>query len=84
MLCLCAAQNERIIASGIYYFSSSNISESRLGFRHCVAEPNYEQGDNRGVREVYGLQSEEALNQPLGSVITQAGRCIAFPNLFQH
>jgi hypothetical protein len=79
-----AVQNERIVASGIYYYHSENISESRLAFRQAVKEPMYEQGDNRGVREVFGLEGDEALNQPLGSLITQADRCIAFPNLYQH
>jgi len=72
------------VASGIYYYHSENISESRLAFRQAVKEPMYEQGDNRGVREVFGLEGDEALNQPLGSLITQADRCIAFPNLYQH
>jgi hypothetical protein len=77
-------KNERIVASGIYYFHSENITESRLGFRQAAKEPSYEQGDNRGVREVYGLEGDEALNQPLGSLITQADRMIAFPNILQH
>jgi len=77
-------KNERIVASGIYYYHSDNISESRLGFRQAVKEPPYEQGDDRGVGAVFGLASDEALNQPLGSVRTQADRLIAFPNIYQH
>ena len=77
-------KNERIVASGIYYFVSENISESRLAFRQACNEPEYEQGDDRGVRIVYGLENERSLNQPLGSVRTQADRLIAFPNILQH
>ena len=77
-------QNERIVASGIYYYESDNITESRLQFRQAMDEPDYEQNDNRGVEAVFGLEDGAALNQLLGSVITQSDRCIAFPNLYQH
>lgn len=77
-------QNEQIVASGIYYFESTNITESRLNFRRAIGEPDYEQGDDKGVAAIYNLHDEEPLNQSLGSLVTQTGRCIAFPNLFQH
>lgn len=76
--------NERIVASGIYYYSSSNITESRLNFRQAIREPDYEQYDYDGVAKLYNLQNEQALNQYLGSIITKEGRCIAFPNTLQH
>lgn len=76
--------NERIVSTGIYYWDSENITESRLGFRTAVDDPDYEQNDDNGVREVYGLENEEALNQVLGSASTPQGRCLAFPNILQH
>ncbi|TQL77532.1 uncharacterized protein DUF4246 [Stackebrandtia endophytica] len=76
--------NERIVSTGIYYWDSENTTESRLGFRTAVEDPTYEQNDDEGMREVYGLENEEALNQELGSVATPAGRCLAFPNVLQH
>ncbi|MER6216671.1 DUF4246 domain-containing protein [Streptomyces sp. NPDC001674] len=76
--------NERIVSTGIYYWDSENITESRLGFRAALDDPNYEQNDDAGMREVYGLENEDALNQVLGSVPTPAGRCLAFPNVLQH
>ncbi|MFF5447813.1 DUF4246 domain-containing protein [Streptomyces sp. NPDC012888] len=76
--------NERIVSTGIYYWDSENITESRLGFRAALDDPYYEQNDDEGVREVYGLEDEDALNQVLGSVATPAGRCLAFPNILQH
>ncbi|MFE5396112.1 DUF4246 domain-containing protein [Streptomyces sp. NPDC056568] len=76
--------NERIVSTGIYYWDSENITESRLGFRSALDDPNYEQNDDNGLREVYGLEDEDALNQVLGSVPTPAGRCLAFPNVLQH
>lgn len=76
--------NERIVSTGIYYWDSENITESRLGFRAALDDPDYEQNDDNGLREVYGLEDEDALNQVLGSVSTPAGRCLAFPNVLQH
>ncbi|WP_078628152.1 DUF4246 domain-containing protein [Streptomyces sp. NRRL F-2664] len=76
--------NERIVSTGLYYWDSENITESRLGFRAALDDPHYEQNDDDGLREVYGLEDEDALNQVLGSASTPAGRCLAFPNILQH
>lgn len=76
--------NERIVSTGIYYWDSENITESRLGFRAALDDPRYEQNDDNGLREVYGLEDEDALNQVRGWVATPAGRCLAFPNILQH
>ncbi|MEU7723198.1 DUF4246 domain-containing protein [Streptomyces tibetensis] len=76
--------NERIVSTAIYYWDSENITESRLSFRAALDDPDYEQNDDNGLREVYGLEDEDALNQMLGSASTPAGRCLAFPNVLQH
>ncbi|MEU4871598.1 DUF4246 domain-containing protein [Streptomyces sp. NPDC021608] len=76
--------NERIVSTGIYYWDSENITESRLSFRAALDDPHYEQNDDNGVREVYGLENEDALNQVWGSTPTPSGRCLAFPNILQH
>lgn len=76
--------NERIVSTAIYYWDSENITESRLSFRAALDDPSYEQNDDNGLRDVYGLEDEDALNQTLGSASTPAGRCLAFPNILQH
>lgn len=76
--------NERIVSTGLYYWDSENTTESRLGFRAALDDPEYEQNDDDGLREVYGLEDEDALNQLLGSAATPEGRCLAFPNVLQH
>ncbi|GAB3455741.1 hypothetical protein GCM10027570_36640 [Streptomonospora sediminis] len=76
--------NERIVSTAIYYWDSENITESRLGFRAAIDDPEYQQDDSLGMSEVYGLDNEEPLNQVLGSASTPAGRCLAFPNILQH
>jgi hypothetical protein len=75
---------ERIIATGLYYFGSDNISESRLSFRTFVQTPEYEQSDDVGVALTYGLQNDELLVQHLGSVTAMEDRCVVFPNIYQH
>ncbi|KAF9427289.1 hypothetical protein BGZ94_005172 [Podila epigama] len=76
--------NENIVASGIYYYHSENITETRLNFRMAVQEPPYEQSDYNGVRVMFGLENEEALVQYLDGIVTKQDRCIAFPNIYQH
>ncbi|GMF62676.1 unnamed protein product [Phytophthora fragariaefolia] len=75
---------EKIVGTGICYFACDNIKDSRLAFRAEVQEPPYQQSDDDGVAEIYGLFNEELLVQILGYVETSALRCIAFPNWLQH
>lgn len=78
-------ENESIIASGIYYFKNGNITESKLAFRQQVSEPtNYSQNDRNGVEKVYGLVDEESCIQQLGSLKTEEGTILVFPNTYQH
>ncbi|KAG9043993.1 hypothetical protein FS837_008913 [Tulasnella sp. UAMH 9824] len=50
--------NERIVASGIYYYDSENITESQLAFRQPVTftDVDYEQSDGRGIKLTWGLE----------------------------
>ncbi|POM62220.1 hypothetical protein PHPALM_28652 [Phytophthora palmivora] len=75
---------EKIVGTGIYYFECENIKDSHLSFRAQVEEPQYQQNDDAGVAEIYGLFNEELLVQVLGSVQTLASRCVVFPNWLQH
>lgn len=70
--------NEGIVASAIYYYDCTNVTECMLSFREAVSEPDYEQNDNRGVEAVYGLVDEGPLVQELGSVITKVFPISAF------
>ncbi|KAI8325752.1 hypothetical protein GQ54DRAFT_326889 [Martensiomyces pterosporus] len=86
-----AMANERIIATGIYYYDVENIAESSLEFRESVDEYfGYEQGDHRGVSLAYdiydvtGHYESIALSQAVGQVEVKNGRCICFPNVYQH
>jgi hypothetical protein len=74
-------KNENIIASGIYYYSSHNVTESNLSFRHPISQPdnNFQNWGN-----IFGIGFQSELNQVLGFINTIEDRCIAFPNTYQH
>jgi hypothetical protein len=59
-------ENESIVSSGIYYYDFENIQTSELHFRQSVNEPDYEQGDDKGVEHVYELANEEPLAKKVG------------------
>ncbi|KAG8724297.1 hypothetical protein FRC09_020358 [Ceratobasidium sp. 395] len=77
--------NEAIAASGIYYYSEENITESRLAFRTAASVPfTYEQSDERGCQLTWGIASDDPCANELGAVVTCQDRAIAFPNVYQH
>ncbi|KAG8929344.1 hypothetical protein FRC01_004461 [Tulasnella sp. 417] len=78
--------NERIVASGLYYYDCENITDSELAFRVGVTleGAGYERGDSKGILLTWGLKSGEPKNQVVGAVKTSPNRCIAFPNIYQH
>ena len=77
---------ERIVATIIAYLDSDNVSESRLAFRTSTDEESisYEQNDENGVRQIYGIENGDSMSQAAGTVVCAAGRVICFPNTMQH
>ncbi|KAJ7477300.1 hypothetical protein B0H11DRAFT_2030637 [Mycena galericulata] len=77
--------NERIVASGIYYYDEDNISESRLAFRVTTSPPVYHDQDDEVCMEIlYGMKRSSHCCQDLGSIATKSGRALAWPNIYQH
>ncbi|OKL62951.1 hypothetical protein UA08_01761 [Talaromyces atroroseus] len=88
--------NERIVASAIYYYDNKNISPSSIAFRHRGMDDfygiSYEQDRHEFLQQVYGFPQDFARNswnsgqitQELGSVTSEEGRLITFPNTLQH
>ncbi|KAI8320677.1 hypothetical protein GQ54DRAFT_263149 [Martensiomyces pterosporus] len=83
--------NERIVATGIYYYDVENIAESSLEFRESVQEFwEYSREDFRGTSLAYDIFDGVAnpdfvtLEQRAGQVEIKSGRCICFPNTYQH
>ncbi|KAI8916968.1 hypothetical protein DFJ77DRAFT_429368 [Powellomyces hirtus] len=80
-------EDESIIATAIHYLSIDNITPSRLSFRQVCDDEfpsSYEQDDRRGVEAIYGLVDNRSRNQVVGSIDAIQGRCVAFPNCYQH
>jgi hypothetical protein len=79
--------NERIVATGIYYYDIENITEGTLSFREMVGLDHYRNnilGAERLSRLQFNDKREAELVQEVGRVITKQGRCIVFPNFYEH
>nr|QDK64581.1 histidine kinase Sln1p [Ganoderma lucidum] len=84
-------ENEHIVATGLYYYACDNITESRLSFRATAGLPDpwymvryHEQSDHKGTVVAWGLGEKSPLNQDIGYVVAAEGKCVAFPNVYQH
>lgn len=60
--------NERIVATGIFYFDSHNITTSKLAFRAAIAEPSCAQHELDSHANFYGVGNCTELVQPRGAV----------------
>ncbi|KAF7330232.1 hypothetical protein MVEN_02460400 [Mycena venus] len=76
---------ESIVSTFIYYYESENIDPCDLNFRMATQAPQpHEQDDSTCMEVLYGMRRDEPCVQDIGSVETKAGRCLTFPNLYQH
>ncbi len=82
--------NEHICATAIYYYSSHNITTSKLSFRKrgdtdIHQQVNYEQNDAGWLEVIFGAKDQESTGtQEIGSVEAKQGRLVTFPNIYQH
>ncbi|KAG8944905.1 hypothetical protein FRC04_001345 [Tulasnella sp. 424] len=68
--------NERIVASGIYYYDSENITESELQFGTVVGadDLSIEQDDALGAMRVWGMKRHDRANQRVGGTPAPADK----------
>ncbi|EJD02430.1 uncharacterized protein FOMMEDRAFT_29447 [Fomitiporia mediterranea MF3/22] len=86
--------NERIVSSGIYYYEQENITGSELAFRIAVDEPEpatkiqADTYDYHAHYKTWGMimdyDDSTNLTNVVGATPTVEGRCLAFPNIYQH
>lgn len=82
--------NEHIVATSIYYYDVSNITESRIRFRQEARLDSvtmaYEQHDHMPLCQLFGTEdlTDERAIQEIGSIATPENRLLAFPNTLQH
>ncbi|KAJ8322539.1 hypothetical protein O5D80_000024 [Batrachochytrium dendrobatidis] len=75
--------NESIVATGLYYYDVENITTPKLDFRvavYCF----YEMESDMYWKDVYGIDRESPHNQYIGSLEVSNGRCVVYPNRYQH
>ncbi|KAI8891532.1 hypothetical protein BC833DRAFT_558718, partial [Globomyces pollinis-pini] len=82
--------NESIVATGIYYYDQENITTSNLSFRTICNEEHFldfnypQRGSAQEMVLGYSGDGDVEKTQFLGSVECKLGRCIVFPNKYQH
>ncbi|KAJ2430503.1 hypothetical protein GGF41_000960, partial [Coemansia sp. RSA 2531] len=88
---LAGLANERIIATGIFFYDMANIAPASLQFRESLCSWEFEADplDIESMVKAYGieqsqLEERDRVSQELGSVGIKDGRCVVFPNIHQY
>ncbi|KAJ2644200.1 hypothetical protein GGF44_000756 [Coemansia sp. RSA 1694] len=89
---LAGLDNERIIATGIFFYDVANVSQRSLQFREALYawDVGLDQPDVELVHKAYGIELNgpieegHAISQELGPVEIKNGRCVVFPSILQH
>ncbi|KAJ8327979.1 hypothetical protein O5D80_003365 [Batrachochytrium dendrobatidis] len=77
--------NESIVAIGLYYYDVENITTPKLDYRVAVDWCHYQGASDMYWKDVYGIINRESLrNQYIGSLELPNGRCVVYPNRYQH
>ncbi|KAJ8330010.1 hypothetical protein O5D80_001588 [Batrachochytrium dendrobatidis] len=75
--------NESIVAIGLYYYDVENITTPKLDFREAV-DRFYQVASDMYWEDVYDTDRESLRNQYIGSLELPNGRCVVYPNRYQH
>ncbi|KAK6091368.1 hypothetical protein MT418_8560 [Batrachochytrium dendrobatidis] len=76
--------NESIVATGLYYYDVENITTPELDYREAVDCFDYQGASDMYWEDVYGIDEESPRNQYIGSLEVPNGRCVVYPNRYQH
>ncbi|EGF81554.1 hypothetical protein BATDEDRAFT_3926, partial [Batrachochytrium dendrobatidis JAM81] len=75
--------NESIVATGLYYYDVENITTPKLDYREAVDRFD-EMASDMYWKDVYDIDLESPRNQYIGSLELPNGRCVVYPNRYQH
>ncbi|EGF77130.1 hypothetical protein BATDEDRAFT_3893, partial [Batrachochytrium dendrobatidis JAM81] len=75
--------NESIVAIGLYYYDVENITTPNLDYREAVDRFD-ERASDMYWEDVYDTDRESPRNQYIGSLELPNGRCVVYPNRYQH
>ncbi|KAF3277763.1 hypothetical protein TWF970_005016 [Orbilia oligospora] len=78
-----AMKNERILATGIYYYAQENITDSTLSFRRTARVDQDSQWSDSYWSRLHAMGNTYGV-QELGEIQTKENRAIVFPNVYQH
>ncbi|KAJ2864086.1 hypothetical protein GGH94_003166 [Coemansia aciculifera] len=89
---LAGLANERIIATGVFFYDMANIAPACLRFREAISSWDFEADSPHDVVsmiKVYGLDEDQVdddyfLSQEVGNVDIKDGQCLVFPSTYQH
>ncbi|KAJ2880643.1 hypothetical protein H4R27_004592 [Coemansia aciculifera] len=83
--------NERIIATGFFFYDVANIAQSSLSFREAVHDSDFKivQYDVDMFTKAYGIVTSPDtdfvhLSRGVGNIDIKDGRCLVFPNINQY
>ncbi|OAJ38154.1 hypothetical protein BDEG_22107 [Batrachochytrium dendrobatidis JEL423] len=77
--------NESIVATGLYYYDVENITTPELDFREAVDRVDRQKASDMYWKDVYGIiDLESPRSQYIGSLEVSNGRCVVYPNRYQH
>ncbi|KAJ8330503.1 hypothetical protein O5D80_001482 [Batrachochytrium dendrobatidis] len=76
--------NESIVATGLYCYDVENITTPKLDFREAVDWFDYQGASDMYWKDVYGIDQESPHSQYIGSLEVPNGRCVVYPNRYQH
>ncbi|KAJ8329685.1 hypothetical protein O5D80_002247 [Batrachochytrium dendrobatidis] len=76
--------NESIVATGLYYYDVENITTPKLDYREAVDRFECQKASDMYWKDVYGIDRESPRSQYIGSLEVSNGRCVVYPNRYQH
>ncbi|OAJ38110.1 hypothetical protein BDEG_22070 [Batrachochytrium dendrobatidis JEL423] len=76
--------NESIVATGLYYYDVENITTPKLDYREAVDRFDRQKASNMYWKDVYDIDQESPQNQYIGLLEVSNGRCVVYPNRYQH
>ncbi|EIW87205.1 hypothetical protein CONPUDRAFT_116344 [Coniophora puteana RWD-64-598 SS2] len=79
------AKNENVVAVAYYVASTENLHGGALEFRMAVtSQRRFFEDDAGATLRTWGMASGDPCHQTIGSAPVPPGRCVAFPNIYQH
>ncbi|KAI8586458.1 hypothetical protein BDZ88DRAFT_482763, partial [Geranomyces variabilis] len=76
--------HESVVAVDVYCLAAENVSAPAVSLRAATHAPQHYQFEDAAVMAAFGVVDGDRTNQVLGEVVLTPGRCVAWPNIFQH